>query len=333
MIKYLKDTDVYFDINFAKATEIIEKGKANQYIYNDGNGQIIYTFIIRGINNIDLDEKYYDIITPYGYGGPIITACHKGMENELIHDFNFSFLSYCKENNIITEFIRFHPIWTNYDTFKDIYNPEYLRKTVGIDLTKNNIMNEELSSRCRNHIRKAEKSGVEIKYDYNCDTLRIFYSIYIQNMKKNQANDFYFFPFEYFERLTTLLNNHIFIANAVLDGKIIGTVMVLNYGDLMHTHLAATIPEYYSYSPHSLLYFKLSLWGQGRGKKYLHLGGGKSNDDKDSLLNFKKGFTKDTYFDFYIGKRIINQRIYNIIAEDNLKKYGDRRDYFPIYRK
>lgn len=37
------------------------------------NGYVTYTFLKRVIN-LKLDKKFYDIITPYGYGGPVFNV-------------------------------------------------------------------------------------------------------------------------------------------------------------------------------------------------------------------------------------------------------------------
>ena len=51
----------------------------------------------------------------------------------------------------------------------------------------------------------------------------------------------------------------------------------------------------------------------------------------DKLYEFKKQFAKNTKFDFYVGKKIWNKEIYDILCK--LKKTNENEEYFPAYRK
>jgi uncharacterized protein len=51
-----------------------------------------------------------------------------------------------------------------------------------------------------------------------------------------------------------------------------------------------------------------------RGCKWLHFGGGTTGDDNDSLLKFKRDFSK-TLGEFWIGKRVHNEVVFNEIVQ------------------
>ena len=57
---------------------------------------------IPSFNNL-LSEVYYDIETPYGYGGPISNTT----DSDFIFRSNVKFNDWVKSNNIISEFVRF----------------------------------------------------------------------------------------------------------------------------------------------------------------------------------------------------------------------------------
>ena len=63
-----ENIDLYFDENYGKLYEKCEKGEAIIFEYEDENGKISNQFIKRKI----FDTEYFDIVTPYGYGGPVI---------------------------------------------------------------------------------------------------------------------------------------------------------------------------------------------------------------------------------------------------------------------
>ena len=67
----------------------------------------------------------------------------------------------------------------------------------------------------------------------------------------------------------------------------------------------------------------------GSDLKYLHFGGGRTNDQNDSLLKFKKSFS-NTLSEFYIGEKIHNEFLYNELTIASNKKmfYSYRNDDF-----
>ena len=58
--------------------------------------------------------------------------------------------------------------------------------------------------------------------------------------------------------------------------------------------------------------------------------GGRSNSSKDNLYLFKRQFGKNTEFDFYIGKKVWNNKIYNKICK--IMGVCEDEDFFPAYR-
>src|SRR5690606_9044492 len=77
-------------------------------------------------------EDYYDIVTPYGYGGPYI----EGDDETIILDFDEEFEQFCLASNILTETIRFHPFVQNVNFTKSRMEVEFIRPTTAVDLTK-----------------------------------------------------------------------------------------------------------------------------------------------------------------------------------------------------
>ena len=65
----------------------------------------------------------------------------------------------------------------------------------------------------------------------------------------------------------------------------------------------------------------------------VHFGGGNSNEENDSLYLYKKKFSKD-YYDFYIGKIIVDNNIYNKLINywDLNNKIEKFNNYFLRYR-
>src|SRR5690606_8701924 len=98
--------------------------------------------------------------TVYGYGGPIFEA--KNLD-KLKCSYVEAFDQYCKDMNVISEFLRFHPVLRNHtflENFYDIYN---IRSTIFMDLSKGEQQIwDSLASNCKRNIKKAQASGISV---------------------------------------------------------------------------------------------------------------------------------------------------------------------------
>lgn len=326
------DLDIYFNENYGKLYETVENGKAIVYKLKTKDGIIHNQFIKREIP-IELNDnnKYYDITTPYGYGGPVIIECN-GDKNKLLKDYEENFKNYCYENNIISEFIRFHPIINNALDFKSTYNPECIRKTLGTNLEiYEDPIHEEFTKSCRKSIRQALNKGITYNINECPENLDDFKKIYYLTMDRKSAQEYYYFPDNYFENILNNFKDNIVVTEAIYNGKVIASGLYFVYNEFIHTHLSGTDTNYIKLAPSYILRYGTVLWGKKHGYKLIHHGGGLSNSEEDSLYKFKRQFSKNTDFDFYIGKKIWNQNIYNEMCK--IKNVNNESDFFPAYRK
>lgn len=59
---------------------------------------------------------------------------------------------------------------------------------------------------------------------------------------------------------------------------------------------------------------------KAHGCHYVHFGGGTSGDPENSLLKYKMNFSQ-TLSEFWIGKKVHNQAVYDQIVEQWKQKY------------
>lgn len=325
-----KNIDLYFDENYGKLYEKIENGKAEIFEFENEAGKITNQFLLREIKEEIDGKKYFDIVTPYGYGGPVINSL-KGSREDLLKGFEESFSKYCLENNIVSEFIRFHPIVENALDFKSIYDVVYMRKTLITKLDEEDVLKNQLSKSARKNVRQALNKGVTFKVTENPENIGRFKEIYYSTMDRNHATDYYYFNDEYFENMIKFYKNNLIMVEAIFEGKTIAAGLYFIYNDIIHIHLSGTLTEYLYLSPAYVLRYALILWGIEHNYKLIHHGGGRSNSSEDSLYLFKKNFAKMYDVDFYIGKKIWNKEIYDKLC--NLKNVDKNEAFFPAYRK
>lgn len=323
--------DIFFEENYGKLYEKIEDGICETYEFSHPSGSITHLFIKREVPISIAGQKYYDIITPYGYGGPLITCSEKDDKDKLVCAFKDAFQKYCDDNHIVGEFVRFHPVLGNADDFKTCYDVEFMRKTVGTNLKDfSDPVQAEFSKSTRKAIRHALRLGIEYRITVNPENLDKFAEIYHINMKRVHADTFYYFDKAYFDRILDCFGEHVVLVEALYEGEVIGAEMHFAYNNLIHTHLSGTLEGYGHLSPVYVMTYAIALWGKENGMDLIHAGGGVTNKPDDSLLLFKKKFGKNSEFDFYVGRKIWNESVYEKLC---IASGAARQEkFFPAYR-
>lgn len=302
--------DVYFTPEYYSLYQNYGDGEACCFIFEKSEELVLYPFLKNPITPLgyDLGKEYYDIQGAYGYNGIISST-----ENpEFIAAFWDAFNSYCQKNDIIAEFTRFHPLLNNQRLASPQMKTFFSRHTVSLDLslTEDDIWMKQISSKNRNMIRKAEKEGVTIVESEDYDT---FKQLYDGTMANLHAEDFYFFPQVYYDEYKQTFKGESMLCLAMYEGKAIAGSMFMFSDDYAHYHLSARDREYSRYAANNLILWYAIRKAKERGCKWFHFGGGTTGNEDDSLLKFKKEFSK-TETEFWIGKRVHNQQIYDEIV-------------------
>ena len=321
--------DIYFTPEWGEVNKLIEPGEPFQYVFESKTGCIKNLIIKREIPRLVDGEQYYDIVTPYGYGGPYIESCVEGKKDQLLEEYKVNFGRYCNANKIVSEFVRFHPIINNGRDFSRIYEAQCIRQTVGTNLESDDPVANEFSKSARKYVRRAVRNGVIWRVTEGPRDVSQFVDIYYSTMDRNNATDYYYFPLEYFNKCLELFRDHILFVEAIFHEKTIAAGFYLCYGDTIHAHLSGTLKEYLHLSPAYIIKYATAMWGKENGYKRIHYGGGTSNSPEDPLFLFKSKFTKNTFYDFYVGRVVWNQPVYDRLVEMT-GKYDT--EFFPKYR-
>ena len=313
--------DVYFTPEYYSLYENYGDGRTICFVFEESGDLVIYPFLMNPITPLgyELEKEYYDIQGAYGYNGLITSTDNK----EVISSFWKAFDAWCQENDVVAEFSRFHPLLNNRCLASPKMKTFYSRHTVALDLTDDDIWMHQISSKNRNMIRKAEKEGVTIVESDDYETFR---KLYDGTMTDLHAESFYFFPQSYYDEYKQTFKDKSLLCFAMLDGKFIAGSMFMISDDYAHYHLSARDREYSRYAANNLILWYGIQKAKELGCKWLHFGGGTTGDDGDSLLKFKKEFSK-TLCEFWIGKRVHNQEIYNQIVEQWKTKYPESYEH------
>lgn len=266
------------------------------------------------LKNYNLGE-YYDIETPYGYGGPISNS----KSIKFLNFARINFDNWCQKKNIVCELIRFNPFLKNHQNISnkssiDITRIKKLALVKDVDDISLNFFNQKT----RNMIKKNSYSNINFqvydKSNINENLLLKFYENYTNSMLIKKAKKFYFFPWNYFLYLKKLIlkdNAFLVMANDITSRDYLCGAIFLKNDTNCYYHLS--FQKKVAGLMNSLLFF---FYNQSKKKniKNIMLGGGLTNDENDTLFKFKEKMSNIS-LDFYIGTKIHNHKIYNRIVD------------------
>lgn len=314
IIKSFNNWDIYYLCEYAESFQVHGDGEPLLINFNDGNDRFCYVVMKKDIsddkrfNGFLTPNTFFDFETPYGYGGPL---CDCSISDSGQLKFLNELKIYTKVNGIVSQFIRFHPLLSNYNIMPKVFDIKYLHQTIYMETKSPEQIMADMDSKNRNMVRKAIKSGVVIERKTIQD-YKDFLPIYEETMTRDSASDYYFFKNNYFEKLVDLKDNACFFY-AMLENKPIAAAIMYYNEKYMHYHLAGSLTDSRKYSPSNLLLYEAACWASKKGIEKFHLGGGLVEDD--SLFGFKKQFNKNGRLLFHVGRTIFDNEKYQKLLE------------------
>ncbi len=303
LVKYDLIKDIYYLKPYV-ALYLKEGESIFEFEYKKGDYVFYNIAIKRLINQISekkINDKYYDLETAYGYGGVFCNTNNQDFISEALNQYEQE----CLNQNIIAEFVRFHPFndfhKENYSYFDFIVND---RPTVYVDTTTNKDQRwSSYTSKLRTILRKCER---ELRVEKS-ENIKLFLDLYYKTMDRNNATNYYYFDNHYFEDLLKLKGVELY--NVYKDDVVVSSSFFMFNSEFGHYHLSANNYEYRKYNANYFILDNIFDIAHKKGVKYFHLGGGRTNEEKDSLLVFKRKFSS-LYKEFYIAGKVFDQDKY-----------------------
>lgn len=326
-VKQFSSYDVYYLNGYVKAFQIHGDGEPQLFFYEADGLKAIYVYMKRKT----AIEGYYDSVTPYGYGGVMLEG---DTSEKNLQSFWKTYVDKMKDEGIVDNFVRYHPVLGNALPMKSISTVVDLGKTIAIDISSEEVIWNNIISKNRNMIRKAEKNDIEIRHGKDLELFKDFKRIYNSTMEKDHAEEYYFFEDAFYESIHRDLYDNYEMFYAVKDGDIIAMSIMLYANNQLHYHLSGSLQEYRNLAPSNLLLYKAAVWGCQKGFKTFHLGGGVGSGE-DNLFKFKAAFNRNSDYQFSIGKEIFDKKKYDeLVAERATRddKFNMDSNYFPLYR-
>lgn len=320
--------EINFTEHYGKLYESVEDGELKIFNFENEYGKIKNMFIKRKIPFQLENKDYFDIVTPYGYGGPVIQEATD--EEKLLSGYFEAFSKYCQKNDIITEFIRFD-LFENTQVRESFYGDTSL---VGNCIVKNLKLpiEEDVRKKIFKDARIAKEKGVKIIMEQTGEHIDDFLEVYYSTMNRNGAEEYYYFDKPFFEQIHETMKDQFLYAFAIVDEKVIAASLILIGEERAFGFLAGTIKEFYSYHPEVLIQLTVMQWLKDRGVEKYILGGG--HNGEDGIYMHKKGYARHGNHPFYIGKKIHDPLIYEKLVQlrQTIGKKNTKTSFFPAYR-
>ena len=239
----------------------------------------------------------------------------------------------CQEN-IVDNFVRYHPVLANAVPMKTCSDVIDLGKTVAMDLTSEEVIWKNIHSKNRNMIRKAEKNGIVIKHGQGLELFDDFIKIYNATMDKDNAEAYYYFKPEFYKSIHEDLKDNYEMFWAEYEGKIIAMSIMIFANGRLNYHLSGSDLQYRNLAPSNLLLYKAAMWGMEKGMNTFHLGGGVGSGE-DNLYKFKIAFNRFSDCQFSIAKHVFDNEKYDELVAERASRdaeFDKESKFFPLYR-
>ena len=309
--------DVYYLRDYLEGASLLEAGTPT-YLHLEGEGgDVVFPFLLR-----EAPGGLRDVVTPYGYGGPVATGPAPPLER-----FWELYQRWCEENGALTTVIRFHSLFGNQRYAGPGVKLERHADTTGWRLDRPDLF-AGMEGSHRTSCRKARKEGVGVRISPAPDRLSEFVELYEETMRRLAAGDFYVFPQAYWDSLTGPLRERVVLAEAVEDRSAVASALCLATKPWLHYHLSAASERGRAVGAANLVLYETAEWARAQGFEHFHLGGGVAGKD-DSLAAFKRRFDPGGALEWWLGKAVHDAEAYRELTG---RAADDLSGFFPAYR-
>lgn len=333
-VRSFADYDVFYLNGYVKAfmDENPANGEPILLYYENGEDRATNVVFRR---DVSLDEhlrgrieekQYFDLITPYGYGGFM-------GDIQDYDSLNQEYTDYCRDKGYVCEFVRFELFSDYYAHYDGVTESRTHNVVRSLDAPLDEIW-MDFKQKVRKNVKRANTYNLEIIIENSGEYLDDFLSIYYGTMERSNAEAEYYFSRGFFENLNQMKENIMYF-HVVYEGKIISTELVIYGSENAYSYLGGTNREFFDMRPNDFLKYEIIKWAKEKGLKNFVLGGGYGSDD--GIFQYKTCLAPHGIKDFYIGRRVLDCMAYDELChirgiESNSMNIGNI-GFFPEYRK
>lgn len=300
-------------------------------------GGVLFPFILRPLAGEPWaapGEARWDLVTPYGYGGPYAW----GATPDDAAAFWAALDRALAERQVVTSFVRL-----------SLFEDELLPFAGAVETNRSNVVRSldlapealwsDYSHKVRKNVTRARAGGLTVDFDETGASIEPFLDIYYATMDRRGADEGFYFPRAFFETIVARLAGGFVFANVKDAGRVVSTELVLLSALRAYSFLGGTHADAMAARPNDLLKHEVALWARARGKRSYVLGGGATASDEDGIYRYKLAFAPEGVVPFRTGTRT-----HDVAAAADLEArrrafeaqrgvdWSPRAGHFPRYR-
>jgi len=307
--------------------------KAACAVYKDEAGSVMFPLIIRPIRRevwAEDSKELFDLTTPYGYGGPFVQGRP--------YDARFwaLFSQWARQRQLVSLYTRL-----------TLFPEDILAFEGNMIVVSHNVVRSlepsieqiwaDYEHKVRKNVNKASRSGLTVNVDLTGDRLQEFLAIYHATMERRNADEYYFFSAEFFQKIVASMPGNFAFFYCDKDGIAVSVELALVTESRIYSFLGGTLPDFFPLRPNDLLKHEMIVWAKSNGKKEFVLGGGQTEDD--GIFRYKVAFATQGIVPYCIGTKVFDMANYDYLCqvrkryeEKQGREWDVRPDYFPAYR-
>jgi hypothetical protein len=301
-------------------------------------GRVLFPFIVRPLKGEEWaedDTSAVDLTNAYGYGGAF---CWDVNDKAVLSErFWEEFDAWAHERGAVSLFARLtlaeeHRLeWPDglVELMKNVVRP--------LDRPLDDIW-MDYDHKVRKNVKTARDDyGLDVSIDTSGETLDEFLEVYLDTMDRVGADDWYYFPREFYERMISEMPDNFAFFHVKEDGEVIASELVIVSVDNIYSFLGGTHADAFDKRPNDYLKHKIVDWGIEHDKKAFVLGGG--FDGEDGIFKYKRSFAPDGVVQYFVGNRVFDKDAYADLVSQRSEweqsqgnQWEPKDDYFPAYR-
>lgn len=313
-------------------------------LYQDDLGT---AFDVTAIKNVSSLPFYEDIAAQFSsppvdlanpvYNGPLL-VCATADRGELLRRYRVAVHRFCADNNVVTEFIRFHPLYSYSSELGQIEELIPVSDILYVDLRNGyEAAHKQYRKGHKAAARKAARDGASWKIvEPTEENLASFMRLYQSTQQRNLTRAPYVQGAQFFRALFDALRDRALLAESHAKGKLVSSSVFVEDTECLWYQYSGSVLELLSTDAHTYLMDRMIEWAASKTFSYLVLGGGGDpHDPSDRIAKFKRGFSH------LMGKVYHLRRVHNssmleklLLAKENYNRSLGRevqKDWFPSY--
>ena len=289
---------------------------------------VLYPLVLRAVGN-----GAHDVISPYGYGGPLFHG--DAPVDELASRFWGFFDEWAHDHQVVSEFARL-------SLFEDtLPHPGRVRRR-NMNFVRELVPDREVlwagcAGKVRQNARRAVRSGVTVWIAEGRELHDEFHRIYSATMERLGSDTWYRFDEDFFARLHGGFPGRSVYVAAYLEGEAVSIDLMLLGRRTAYYFLGGTDMNASRSRPNDLVKMSVMEWLADRDYRWYVLGGGVTPGD--GLERYKRGFAPEGERCFRTAERVLDPVAYAVLVDERRERaaadgqaWDEEGEYFPAYR-